>query len=140
MLNQQQMKVKEIFEKMEYGPAPESKDLAMQWLKERKQKFGLFIGGKWQAPSSKKYFLSENPADKSKLAEIAKAEDPVTRKEELVDEYRERFANPYVAAERGYVDDIIEPRETRPRLINALNMLQNKRDQNPPKKHGNIPL
>lgn len=72
--------------------------------------------------------------------ELAEAEDPVTRKAELLAEYREQFANPYVAAQRGYIDDIIEPQETRPRLINALNMLQNKRDQNPPKKHGNIPL
>ena len=55
-------------------------------------------------------------------------------------DYREKFANPYVAASRGYIDDVIEPRETRPRLINALEMLQNKRDENPPKKHGNIPL
>ncbi len=50
------------------------------------------------------------------------------------------IANPYIAAERGYIDDVIEPSQTRPRLINALNMLQNKRDQNPPKKHGNMPL
>ena len=48
--------------------------------------------------------------------------------------------SPYIAAQRGYIDDVIEPSETRSRLINALNMLQNKRDQNPPKKHGNIPL
>lgn len=72
--------------------------------------------------------------------ELAEAEDPVARKAELVAEYGERFANPYAAARRGYVDDVIEPKETRPRLINALNMLQNKRDHNPPKKHGNIPL
>jgi acetyl-CoA carboxylase carboxyltransferase component len=57
-----------------------------------------------------------------------------------VAEYREKFANPYVAAERGYIDDVIEPKETRPRLINALEMLSNKRDSNPAKKHGNIPL
>jgi acetyl-CoA carboxylase carboxyltransferase component len=72
--------------------------------------------------------------------EIEQAGDPVQRKAELVAEYREKFANPYVAAERGFIDDVIEPRETRPRLINALEMLQNKRDSNPPKKHGNIPL
>lgn len=72
--------------------------------------------------------------------ELEKAEDPAARKTELVNEYREKFANPYVAAERGYVDDVIEPRETRARLINALEMLQNKRDANPAKKHGNIPL
>lgn len=72
--------------------------------------------------------------------ELAEAEDPVARKAELVAEYSERFANPYAAARRGYVDDVIEPSQTRPRLINALNMLQNKRDHNPPKKHGNMPL
>jgi acetyl-CoA carboxylase carboxyltransferase component len=72
--------------------------------------------------------------------ELANAEDPEQRRIELVEEYRNRFANPYTAAERGYIDDVIEPSETRPRLINALNMLQNKRDENPPKKHGNIPL
>ncbi len=72
--------------------------------------------------------------------ELEKAKAPVKRKAELVAEYREKFANPYVAAERGYVDDVIEPKETRPRLINALEMLQNKRDGNPAKKHGNIPL
>ncbi|OQY88477.1 MAG: methylmalonyl-CoA carboxyltransferase [Anaerolineae bacterium UTCFX1] len=72
--------------------------------------------------------------------ELEKAEDPLKRKAELVAEYREKFASPYVAAERGYIDDVIEPKETRPRLINALEMLENKRDSNPPKKHGNIPL
>jgi acetyl-CoA carboxylase carboxyltransferase component len=72
--------------------------------------------------------------------EIAEAEDPEAAKERLTQEYRDLFANPYVAAERGFVDDVIEPRETRPRLINALEMLANKRDMNPPKKHGNIPL
>jgi acetyl-CoA carboxylase carboxyltransferase component len=72
--------------------------------------------------------------------DLANADDPVARKTELVSEYREKFANPYVAASRGYIDDVIEPRETRPRLINALEMLTNKRDTNPPKKHGCIPL
>jgi acetyl-CoA carboxylase carboxyltransferase component len=72
--------------------------------------------------------------------ELASAEDPESRKAELVADYREKFANPYVAASRGYLDDVIEPRETRPRLINALEMLGNKRDTNPPKKHGCIPL
>ena len=72
--------------------------------------------------------------------ELAKGDDPEARKKELVDEYRTKFANPYVAASRGYIDDVIEPRETRPRLINALEMLSNKRDTNPPKKHGGIPL
>ncbi|MEJ2262856.1 MAG: acyl-CoA carboxylase subunit beta [Anaerolineales bacterium] len=72
--------------------------------------------------------------------ELAKSENPERRKDQLVAEYREKFANPYIAASRGYIDDVIEPRETRPRLINALEMLGNKRDTNPPKKHGCIPL
>jgi acetyl-CoA carboxylase carboxyltransferase component len=72
--------------------------------------------------------------------EIEESADPEATRERLVREYREQFANPYVAAARGYIDDVIEPRETRPRLIEGLEMLQNKRDSNPPKKHGNIPL
>jgi propionyl-CoA carboxylase beta chain len=72
--------------------------------------------------------------------ELVGAEDPDARRRQLVEEYREAFANPFVAASWGYLDDIIEPHQTRPRLINALEMLQNKRDENPPKKHGNIPL
>jgi propionyl-CoA carboxylase beta chain len=72
--------------------------------------------------------------------DLAQAEDPDALRAQLVEEYRETFANPYVAASRGYIDDVIEPGQTRPRLINALEMLQNKRDENPPKKHGNIPL
>ena len=72
--------------------------------------------------------------------ELKAAEDPVAKKKQLADEYREKFANPYIAASRGYIDDIIEPHNTRPRLINALQVFQNKRDDNPPKKHGNIPL
>jgi propionyl-CoA carboxylase beta chain len=72
--------------------------------------------------------------------EIANAVDPEKRKAELVADYRKKFANPYIAASRGYLDDVIEPRLTRPRLINALEMLSNKRDNNPSKKHGNIPL
>jgi acetyl-CoA carboxylase carboxyltransferase component len=72
--------------------------------------------------------------------QISEAADPEAERERLVQEYRDTFANPYVAAARGYIDDVIEPRHTRPRLIEALQMLQNKRDTNPPKKHGNIPL
>ena len=72
--------------------------------------------------------------------ELAEAVDPDTRKAELVKDYRAKFAHPYVSASRGYIDDVIEPRFTRPRLINALEMLANKRDVNPAKKHGNIPL
>ena len=72
--------------------------------------------------------------------ELREAADPVAKKAELVAEYRRKFASPYIAAERGYLDDVIEPRETRARLINALEAFQNKRDENPPRKHGNIPL
>lgn len=72
--------------------------------------------------------------------ELATAKDPAARKAELVREYRDQFANPYVAAARGYIDDIIEPHQTRPQLIQALNRLQNKRDNLPLKKHGNMPL
>ena len=72
--------------------------------------------------------------------ELASAGDQAALRAQLVQEYRDKFANPFVAAARGYIDDVIEPRETRPYLINALEMLRNKRDENPPKKHGNIPL
>jgi len=72
--------------------------------------------------------------------EIEKAVDPEALRSEKIQEFRTRFANPYIAAERGYVDAVIEPRDTRPRLANALRMLENKRDTNPAKKHGNIPL
>jgi propionyl-CoA carboxylase beta chain len=72
--------------------------------------------------------------------EIAAAEDPAAAAERLQAEYAERFANPYAAAARGYVDDVIDPRETRARVISAFDMLRNKRDSNPPRKHGNIPL
>ncbi len=72
--------------------------------------------------------------------QIAEAKDPEAERARLVQEYRDTFANPYVAAARGYIDDVIVPHETRARLIEALQMLQNKRDTNPPKKHGNIPL
>jgi propionyl-CoA carboxylase beta chain len=72
--------------------------------------------------------------------EIEKADDPVARRDELVAEYTERFANPYIAAERGYIDEVIEPQVTRPRLIQALEMCVTKREVRPPRKHGNIPL
>jgi propionyl-CoA carboxylase beta chain len=72
--------------------------------------------------------------------ELAKATDPDKRRAELTTEYAALYANPYAAAARGYLDDIIEPHETRPRLIAALRALAGKRDTNPKKKHGNIPL
>jgi propionyl-CoA carboxylase beta subunit len=71
---------------------------------------------------------------------IAAAEDAAEERAALVADYEERFANPYIAAARGYVDDVILPSDTRPRLIAALELLADKRDANPPKKHGNIPL
>jgi propionyl-CoA carboxylase beta chain len=72
--------------------------------------------------------------------EISEASDPAAETARLTAHYTARFANPYAAAERGYVDDVIDPRDTRPRLIDALQTLTGKRDRNPPRKHGNIPL
>ncbi|HEX69234.1 MAG TPA: methylmalonyl-CoA carboxyltransferase, partial [Candidatus Bathyarchaeota archaeon] len=72
--------------------------------------------------------------------ELAKAKDPERRRKELVADYRRKFANPYVAAEKGYIDNVIEPAETRPMLISALEMLVTKRESRPAKKHANIPL
>jgi propionyl-CoA carboxylase beta chain len=69
-----------------------------------------------------------------------KAEAVNKVRQQKIEEFRDRFANPYVAAERGYVDGVIRPRDTRKLLIDALEMLETKRDKNPPKKHGNIPL
>jgi len=73
-------------------------------------------------------------------AEIAKSKDPAKLRQKLIKEYRDKFANPFIAAERGFLDDIIEPADTRKRLIQALEILRTKRDKNPPKKHGNLPL
>jgi acetyl-CoA carboxylase carboxyltransferase component len=72
--------------------------------------------------------------------EIADSSDPERATDAKIEEYRQKFAHPYVAASRGFLDDIIDPRDTRPRLIDALETLRTKRDRNPPKKHGNIPL
>jgi propionyl-CoA carboxylase beta chain len=72
--------------------------------------------------------------------EIEKAADPAAARAERADEFRAKFANPYIAAARGFIDEIIRPRDTRRKLITALRNLENKRDGNPPKKHGNIPL
>ncbi len=72
--------------------------------------------------------------------EIDKASDPAGVRAEKVEEFRQKFANPYVAASRGFIDEVIRPHETRGKLITALRILENKRDKNPPKKHGNIPL
>ena len=72
--------------------------------------------------------------------ELEEADDPEARRQELIDEYRDQFANPYSAADRGFVDDVIEPPETRPQLISDLEMLRSKRKSQPDRKHGNIPL
>jgi acetyl-CoA carboxylase carboxyltransferase component len=72
--------------------------------------------------------------------ELAAAEDPVAKRVELVDEYTERFCNPYVAAERGFVDDVIDPADTRIKLIAGLELLRSKREELPKRKHGNVPL
>jgi propionyl-CoA carboxylase beta chain len=71
---------------------------------------------------------------------IAKSDNPDETRRQLIADYRAKFASPYVAAARGYIDDVIDPRQTRPKLISALEMLQDKVDTNPPRKHGNIPL
>ena len=72
--------------------------------------------------------------------EIETADDPGERRAELITEYRDKFSTPYAAAERGFIDDVIEPAETRPRLIKALRMLSTKREAVPARKHRNIPL
>jgi propionyl-CoA carboxylase beta chain len=72
--------------------------------------------------------------------ELGAAADPETLRAQKVAEFREKFANPYVAADRGFVDEVIEPRLTRRKIIAGLEMTRSKRDKNPPKKHGNIPL
>jgi propionyl-CoA carboxylase beta chain len=72
--------------------------------------------------------------------ELSAAADREAMRAQRTEEFRERFANPFIAAERGFIDDVIEPRETRPRVIRALRMLENKVDTTPRKKHGNIPL
>ncbi|MBO1911453.1 methylmalonyl-CoA carboxyltransferase, partial [Microvirga sp. 3-52] len=72
--------------------------------------------------------------------DIAKSDNPEKMRAEKIEEYREKFANPYVAASHGMVDDVIDPRETRIKLIQALDMMRNKKESRPKKKHGNIPL
>ena len=72
--------------------------------------------------------------------EIEKAKDVEATRQQLIDDYKQKFANPYVAASKGFIDDVIDPRETRPKIIRSLEMLRTKADSSPPKKHGNIPL
>jgi propionyl-CoA carboxylase beta chain len=73
-------------------------------------------------------------------SEIKEAKDPKALREQLIAQYRADFANPYIAAQKGFVDEVIEPSQTRVKLIRALELLKTKRDRNPPRKHGNIPL
>ena len=80
----------------------------------------------------------ETYGDKSKQCRYSRIQSQLQKR--IVDEFNEKFANPYIAAERGFIDEVIEPAYTRPKLIRALKLLENKRDTNPPKKHGNIPL
>jgi propionyl-CoA carboxylase beta chain len=77
---------------------------------------------------------------KRELDKAKTPEERAAKRSEKIEEFKDRFANPYVAAEKGYIDGVIQPRDTRLKIIQALEMLQNKRDKNPPKKHGNIPL
>jgi acetyl-CoA carboxylase carboxyltransferase component len=72
--------------------------------------------------------------------ELQQAADPEARRAELIDEYTEKYANPYAAAERGYVDDVIDPADTRKKLVAGLRMLASKREELPKRKHGNVPL
>ncbi|MGH9946163.1 MAG: acyl-CoA carboxylase subunit beta [Pyrinomonadaceae bacterium] len=72
--------------------------------------------------------------------ELMDTTNPEENRQRIINEYNEKFANPYIAAEKGFIDEVIEPKMTRPKLIRALSLLKNKRDTNPPKKHGNIPL
>ena len=72
--------------------------------------------------------------------DISSSPTPDTRRQKLITDYKAHFANPYVAAERGYIDDVIVPHETRPKIITALETLQTKRESGPKRKHGNIPL
>ena len=85
-------------------------------------------------------FSGSLPPAKRSNKTTCSASDPAAETARLRSEYEERFANPYIAASRGYVDDVIMPSETRPRLISALEMLDGKRQANLPRKHGNIPL
>jgi acetyl-CoA/propionyl-CoA carboxylase carboxyl transferase subunit len=72
--------------------------------------------------------------------ELDAADDPGQRRDQLIEEYRDQFANPYTAADRGFVDDVLHPEDTRPQLIDDLEMLRSKRKSGPDRKHGNIPL
>jgi len=83
---------------------------------------------------------AEGAANIIHAKEISNADDPVAKRKEKITEYNEKFSNPYCAAARGYVDAVIRPSETRPRLIDALEAMLTKRELRPAKKHGNIPV
>jgi len=86
------------------------------------------------------YLLHLFLAPERRITILEQSDDKEAKRAELVTEYEQKFANPYLAADRGYVDDVIDPAETRPRLIKALRMLETKREAVPGRKHGNIPL
>jgi acetyl-CoA carboxylase carboxyltransferase component len=95
----------------------------------------------WAWPSAEIAVMGpEGAVDVVFRKEIAEAEDSVKKREELIAGYREKFANPYDAATKLYIDDVIEPHETREKLTRALELLAGKRESRPMKKHGNIPL
>ena len=103
----------------------------------------VFVCTNKRDPSNPKGCCSAKGSEKIREVfkkEIADSRNPEKATDAKIEEYRDKFAHPYIAAGRGYLDDIIDPRETRPRLIDALESLRTKRDKNPPKKHGNIPL
>ena len=101
------------------------------------KKAAELLGGAVTSPENKVTVRSTENLD---FKELANADDPEALKKQLVDEFTERFANPYVAASHGTVDTVIDPAETRPMIIKALEMLVNKRDKQLPRKHGNINL
>ena len=93
-----------------------------------------------RTPERRRSFETSWGEDVERVYTPAEAADPAAARKKLVDEYKAKFAHPYIAAELGYFDDVIEPSQTRARLIRGLELLQNKRQSVPPKKHGNIPL
>jgi propionyl-CoA carboxylase beta chain len=91
-----------------------------------------------RGPSTPKELVYKRELDAAKNGSAGSERDKL--RQEKIEEFRDRFANPYIAADRGFLDAVVQPRETRKKLIQALEMLETKRDKNPPKKHGNIPL
>ena len=111
---------------------------------ERKAPNRLHIGGEWVEAATGERFATVNPATDERIAEIAEAEkegkDVDAVRKQLIDHYEATLANPYVAAERGYIDAVIAPSQTRVQIIRSLRALQKKHARLPAKKHGNIPL